>query len=188
MNCKRLKGLYLWVDSPIPADEKSSYEKFIFSLSKIETLILSSFVLELLSTGKVTRGLPFTPINCLRHLILGINLDEMGQTSYTLKLIKSFLNLSKLEIRDETVMKYLDKPACLDRSVNKLEDVVMHSFRGSKPELMFIKLLFARAPSLVRMNIKLSKGAKEERHITKELMRFPRASPKAELFYSTNAN
>ncbi|KAG5608168.1 hypothetical protein H5410_019449 [Solanum commersonii] len=63
----------------------------------------------------------------------------------------------------------------------------MHSFRGSKSELMFINLVFARAPSLVRMNIKLSKGAKEERHITKEFMRFPRASPKAELFYSTDA-
>uniref|UniRef100_M1BXS9 FBD domain-containing protein n=1 Tax=Solanum tuberosum TaxID=4113 RepID=M1BXS9_SOLTU len=115
--------------------------------------------LKMTKDGRVTRGLPFTQINCLRYLILGINLDEMGQTSYTIKLTKSFLNLSKLEIRvyaasdkDETVMKYLDK----------LEDVVMHSFRGSKSELIFIKLLFTRAPSLIRMNIKLSKGVKEE--------------------------
>ncbi|WMV24103.1 hypothetical protein MTR67_017488 [Solanum verrucosum] len=91
---------------------------------------------------------------------------------------------------NETVMKYMDKPACLDRLlINKLEDVVMHCFRGSKSELFFIKLLFARAPSLVRMNIKQEKtsGFREEGNISKELMRFPRASPKVELFFSTNA-
>ncbi|KAH0730115.1 hypothetical protein KY289_001303 [Solanum tuberosum] len=113
---KKLKLKMTKDDSSIPADEKSSYEKFIFSLSKIETLILSSFVLEVYAASD----------------------------------------------KDETVMKYLDKPACLDRSFDKLEDVVMHSFRGSKSELIFVKLLFTRAPSLVRMNIKLSKGVKEE--------------------------
>ncbi|XP_060185447.1 uncharacterized protein LOC132614907 [Lycium barbarum] len=120
----------------------------------------------------------------------------MGQTSYTLELIKSSPNLSKLEIlvygtdceSAEAVMKYLGRPACLDRPLDKLKDVVMRLFEGSKAELLFIKLLFARTPSLVRMDIKQKKaiGTWEERNITRELMRFPRASPKAELFYTTD--
>lgn len=82
--------------------------------------------------------------------------------------------------KDETVMKYLDKPDCLDRPLGKFEDVIMHSFRGSKSELFFIKLLFARAPSLFRMNIKQGKapGSRERRNISKELMRFSRAFPR----------
>lgn len=196
MNCKSLTYLYLVVNNPIHSDKMSTYEKLIFSLSALETLTLGSFVLELLSTGVVTKGLPST-LNCLWHLQLGIDLGKICQTSYALEIIQSLPNLSKLQIwvyaacdKDEMVMKYLDKPACLDRPLDKLEDVVMHSFRGSKSELFFIKLLFARAPSLVRMNIKQWKtsGPREERNISKELMRFPRASPKAELFYSTNAD
>ncbi|XP_060186261.1 F-box/FBD/LRR-repeat protein At1g13570-like [Lycium barbarum] len=196
MNYKNLTNLYLVVESPIATDERSTYEKLISSVPTLQVLTLGSFVLELLSTGVVTKGLPFT-LNCLWHLRLGVNLGQMGQTSCALELIKSFHNLSKLDIwvcvacdNAEAVMKYLDRPTCLDRPLDKLKDVDMYLYNGSKVELLFIKLLFARTPSLVRMDIKQKEalGTREERNITKELMRFPRASPKAELFYSTNAD
>ncbi|KAH0759689.1 hypothetical protein KY290_023182 [Solanum tuberosum] len=86
---------------------------------------------------------------------------------------------------DEAVLKYLDAPSCLDRTLNKLEDVSIHVFKRSKNVLSFIKLLFAYAPSLSRMSIKPknASSSKEELNVATELMRFPRVSPKAKLFY-----
>ncbi|KAH0678107.1 hypothetical protein KY284_019192 [Solanum tuberosum] len=224
--------------------------------------------LKCLSVRTVPKGLHYT-LNCLWHLKLGVNFNKLGQTCYTLELIKSFPNLSKLEIwdnafgdPDEAAMKYLDTPSCtqclkfvvssrlkvlvvrysrfgvdlscftnckdlkhlylvstnpirversqlgkllssaidsttsdnvevvleylnssfcLNQPLHGLKDVVMHAFEGSKVEMLFVKLLFARTPSLIRMQVNvfdLEKG----REIATELMDFPRASPKAELF------
>ncbi|KAL3370664.1 hypothetical protein AABB24_007626 [Solanum stoloniferum] len=82
-------------------------------------------------------------------------------------------------------MKYLDTPACLDKTLNKLEDVSIHSFNYSKVVLSFVKLLFAHGSSLSRMSIYPDKASssKEELNVATELMRFPRVSPKAELIY-----
>ncbi|XP_015072508.1 F-box/FBD/LRR-repeat protein At1g13570-like [Solanum pennellii] len=134
-------------------------------------------------------------LNCLWRLFICVNFNEIGQTSYTLELIKSSPNLSKLEIWDyatgdtaEEVMKYLDTPACLDKTLNQLEDVSIYSFNYSNVVLSFVKLLFAHAPSLSRMIIHPDKASssEEELNVAKELMRFTRASPKAELIYRQN--
>ncbi|WMV22726.1 hypothetical protein MTR67_016111 [Solanum verrucosum] len=168
-NIKKLTYLYLVIDNPIRVDERLTLEKLLFSSPTLETLTLGFYVLE-----------------------LGVNFNKLGQTCYTLDLIKSFPNLSKLEIwdnafgdPDEAVMKYLDAPSCLDQTLNKLEDVSIHIFRRSKVLLSFIKLLFAHAPSLSRMSIKPknASSSKEELNVATELMRFPRVSPKAKLFY-----
>ncbi|KAH0681695.1 hypothetical protein KY289_019447 [Solanum tuberosum] len=180
-NIKKLTYLYLVFDNPIRVDERLTLEKLLFSSPTLETLTL----------GTVPKGLHYT-LNCLWHLQLGVNFNKLGQTCYTLELIKSFPNLSKLEIwdnafgdPDEAVMKYLDAPSCLDQTLNKLEDVSIHIFRRSKVVLSFIKLLFAHAPSLSRMSIKPrnASSSKEELNVATELMRFPRVSPKAKLFY-----
>ncbi|XP_049363380.1 uncharacterized protein LOC125828118 [Solanum verrucosum] len=178
-NAKKLTYLYLVIDNPIRVDERLTLKKLIFSSPTLETLCT------------VPKGLHYT-LNFLWHLKLGVNFNKLGQTCYTLELIKSFPNLSKLEIwdnafgdPDEAVMKYLDTPSCLDRTFNKLEDVSIHFFRRSKAVLSFVKLLFAHAPSLSRMSIKLknASSSKEELNVATELMCFPRVSPKAKLFY-----
>ncbi|WMV24102.1 hypothetical protein MTR67_017487 [Solanum verrucosum] len=147
--------------------------------------------LNMTKDGVVPKRLPCT-LNCLWHLDLDVNFNKLGQTSYTLELIKSFPNLRELEIWDKTtddivegVMKYLDTPACLDKTLNKLEDVSIHSFNYSKVVLSFVKLLFAHGSSLSRMSIYPDKASssKEELNVATELMRFPRVSPKAELIY-----
>ncbi|KAK4720428.1 hypothetical protein R3W88_010661 [Solanum pinnatisectum] len=197
--CKNLTYLYLATDNPIPV-ERLILEKFLFSSPTLETLnilfscdpyLCINFCLKLLSAGAVPKKLPFT-LNRLWHLRLGVNFNQLSQTSYALELIKSSPNLSKLEISgnasgdsDEAVMKYLDAPSCLDQTLNKLEDVSIHFFRRSTAELSFVKLLFAHAPSLSRMSIKPinSSSSKEELSVATELMRFPRVSPKAKLYY-----
>ncbi|KAJ8564707.1 hypothetical protein K7X08_001167 [Anisodus acutangulus] len=194
-NCKDLKKLYLIAANPIPT-KRSKLENLLSSLPIIEALTLDYFVLERLSAGTVQKGLPFT-LNCLWHLWLGVCFVERGLTSYALELIKSSPNLSKLEIlvssttttttsdNAEAVLEYLNSPTCLDRPLHNLKDVSLHQFKGSKAEMFFVKLLFARTPSLIRMRIEVeASDSKEERNINTELMGFPRASGKAELFYT----
>ncbi|OIT27410.1 f-boxfbd/lrr-repeat protein, partial [Nicotiana attenuata] len=189
MNCKSLTALHLVIHNSISA-ERSKFEKLL-SLPTLKVLNLTAPFLELLSAGAVPQGLPFT-LNCLSNLMLGVNFSQMSQISYSLELIKSSPNLSKLEIlvsassdTVEAVSEYLDTPDCLDQPLNKLKYVVIHLFTGSNTELFFVKLLFARCPSLTSMSIKQVKpsGSKEERNIVIELARFRRASPKAELLY-----
>nr|XP_009782190.1 PREDICTED: uncharacterized protein LOC104230969 [Nicotiana sylvestris] len=131
-------------------------------------------------------------LNCLWRLSLLVDFDKFSPTSGALQLIKSLPNLGELEIRvcstrdnAEAVSKYLSTPSCLDRSLNKLKRVVIHRFMGSKTEFLFIKLLLARTPSLVRMIVKpLRDFVCGECNITTKLTSFPRASPEAEIFYS----
>ncbi|KAK4372523.1 hypothetical protein RND71_007907 [Anisodus tanguticus] len=93
------------------------------------------------------------------------------------------MGLGYLEVSDsnntEAVLNYLDRPTCLDLPLNKLKYVVIDSYECSKTELLFVKLLLARAPSLVRMYIEQEKviDSSEDRNVVKELMCFPRASP-----------
>ncbi|KAK4371093.1 hypothetical protein RND71_010568 [Anisodus tanguticus] len=145
----------------------------------------------LLNAIKIPDGL-FSTLNWLWHLELGADFRKVDHTSYALQLIKSFPNLSKLQIwvydsddNDETVLKYLDTPSCLNQPLNKLKYVAIHDFKCSKTELHFVKLLCARAPCLVKMCIEqgIAIDPQKERDITIKMMCFPRASPRAELFY-----
>ncbi|XP_070001788.1 F-box/FBD/LRR-repeat protein At1g13570-like isoform X2 [Nicotiana sylvestris] len=189
INCKKLRVVKLLcevVDNQ-NHDEKLTLEKLLISLPALEVLYLSSYILEILSADVVPNGLPFT-LNFLRHLSLFVAFDHLGQTSYALQLIKNSPSLSKLEIwvlsttdNDEAVLKYLDTPSCLEQPINKLEHVTIKSFGISKVELRFVKLLLSRTPSLLRMCI--SQKTDIDVDIALELMRFPRASPRAELSY-----
>nr|XP_016448173.1 PREDICTED: F-box/FBD/LRR-repeat protein At1g13570-like [Nicotiana tabacum]XP_016448174.1 PREDICTED: F-box/FBD/LRR-repeat protein At1g13570-like [Nicotiana tabacum]XP_016448175.1 PREDICTED: F-box/FBD/LRR-repeat protein At1g13570-like [Nicotiana tabacum] len=185
MNCKDLRVFKL--DFYKVADEKSTLEKLLISLPALEVLHLDSYFLELLSADVVPNGLPFT-LNFLRHLSLCVAFDHLGQTSYALQLIKNSPNLRKLVIwvdatddDAKAVLKYLDSPSCLERPLNKLEHVSINIYESAKAELCFVKQLLSRTPSLLRMRI--SQKTDIDVDIALELMRFPRASPRAELSY-----
>ncbi|KAG5574196.1 hypothetical protein H5410_054330 [Solanum commersonii] len=153
-------------------------------------ILIIVFSSKLLSARIVPNGQPST-LNCLWHLYLDVNFSKMGQISNVLQLIESSPNLRKLRIsvhhhgtsdNAEAILKYLDTPSCLEQPLDKLEHVAINSFSSSKTELLFVKLLLSHTPSLLKMCI--DQLADIDVDIALELMRFPRASPRAELFYS----
>ena len=85
----------------------------------------------------------------------------------------------------EPASNYLESPDCLDQTLNRLQTVEIKSLEGSRPTLLFIKVLLARSPSLEKLTIHPSStsDAHERLNIAVDLMRFPRASPKAELIF-----
>lgn len=164
---------------------RSPLEKLLVSLTALEVLHLDSFFVELLSAHIAPDGLPFT-LNCLRRLLLNVDFGQMGPISCALQLIKNSPNLSELKIlvyssrnNAKDVLKYLDTPSYLERPLDKLEYVAINDFKRSKAELVFVKLLLSRTPSLLRMCIVQETDLDID--IALELMRFPRASPRAEL-------
>ncbi|MFS7906562.1 putative FBD domain-containing protein [Helianthus anomalus] len=83
----------------------------------------------------------------------------------------------------EATSNHLESPDCLDQIMNRLRTVELSPLQGSKPELLFIKLLLAHSPSLEKFTIQ-SDGtldANKRFNIAKDVTRFPRASSKAEL-------
>ena len=71
-----------------------------------------------------------------------------------------------------------------DFTLNRLREVHISLFSGSRPELEFIKLILANSPMLEKMHIEPnSQESGKVLGMLKELLRFGRASPKAEIIY-----
>ncbi|XP_016557571.1 F-box/FBD/LRR-repeat protein At1g13570 [Capsicum annuum] len=173
------------VDNVKYDDERSTLEKLLLSVAAtLEFLLMGLGYFELLTADTIPKGPPFTR---LQELSLGIDFGNLSQTTCALQLIKSCPNLSKLQIwgcasRDsaEAVLKYLKRPiTCLDLRLNELKYVGISSHECSKTELLFVKLLFACTPSLVRMCYEQQKpfDSSDERKLTRKLMCFSRAFP-----------
>ncbi|KAK2983918.1 hypothetical protein RJ640_017839 [Escallonia rubra] len=82
----------------------------------------------------------------------------------------------------ESVVSYLEAPDCLDQTLDKLQTVNM-KFMGSGAELLLIKLLLAHSPSLKKVTIEQGGviDAYQGFKVSRELMRFSRALPRAEI-------
>lgn len=81
-------------------------------------------------------------------------------------------------------LNHLESLNCLDYTLNELQTVMIASLEGSRPELLFIKLLLAHSPSLKKFTFRLNEVDVQKRlKIGEDLLQFPRASPKAELGY-----
>ncbi|KAL7615924.1 hypothetical protein Lser_V15G03048 [Lactuca serriola] len=79
----------------------------------------------------------------------------------------------------------LKSPNSLDYKLCRLTTVEIRYLEGSKPELLFIKLLLAHSPSLQKFTIKISRASNVQKRleIAMKIMQFPRASTKAKMFY-----
>ncbi|KAA8529279.1 hypothetical protein F0562_033922 [Nyssa sinensis] len=159
-------------------------------MPRVEKLYMNNFTLKVLAAGGVPKRLATTP-NLLKILgLIFINFHDVDQISCAFCLIRSSLNLEKLVIWAPTsavaamdpVLNFMEKHDCADDTLNKLREVKMQGVRGWKAELEFIKYILACSPKLELLNIVRCKDidANAESRMSRELMRYPRASPKAE--------
>ncbi|KAJ0792902.1 putative FBD domain, leucine-rich repeat domain superfamily [Helianthus annuus] len=134
-------------------------------------------------------------LKCLR--LYSFSPGDLDHLYGGLCLLRNSLNLEELHVIHikteselmhhgvEATSNHLESPNCLDQTLNRLRSVQLSHLQGSKPELLFIKLLLAHSPSLEKFTIQ-SDGtldANKRFNIAKDVMRFPRASSKAELIY-----
>nr|GEV66236.1 hypothetical protein [Tanacetum cinerariifolium] len=153
--------------------------------------------LRLMIAEKIPKWLPH-PVNSLKRFgIIHLNFEDLDQLKGALCLIWNSPNLERLDIlyvqtepqlKDSDagpVLNYLESPDCLDQALNLLKTVEIKNIEGSRPELLFIKLLLAHSPSLKKFTIKPwgTSLCNKRLNIAKDVMQFPLASQKAKMIF-----
>ncbi|KAJ1393207.1 Leucine-rich repeat 2 [Sesbania bispinosa] len=165
----------------------SNLLKFFVHLPRLQRLEIQSYFLKYLSVGGVPVKLPIPCID-LSYLSIRINFNDLKEISAALCLLRSSPYLQELEIlarpEEQTVLSthtYCWEDVYLDFPDLPLRYVRIDGISGIKPELDFIRFLLLHSPVLERMNVKPVLNVGSE--LTKELLRFRRASGQAEIIY-----
>uniref|UniRef100_A0A5B7AK66 F-box domain-containing protein n=1 Tax=Davidia involucrata TaxID=16924 RepID=A0A5B7AK66_DAVIN len=156
-------------------------------LPMIEKLDIGLDFYEFLAAGDVPKRLP-TEMNCLKNLTLeSVDFSKVGEILCALCLLRSSPNLQELDISATRnadmvpALNFLEE----DCRLNRLQVVKFRSIIGLESELELIKSLLACSPLLERMFIgcHAELDANAMLMMSKELLRFRRASPKAEIIF-----
>ncbi|GJT20622.1 putative ribonuclease H-like domain-containing protein [Tanacetum coccineum] len=171
----------------------------VSSLQRLLEMKRSELIsLQFLSTKKIPKWLPhaFNSLKCL--YLVDFNFGDFVQLQGALCLLRNSPNLESLHIFNYhteplltnsdvgPVSNYPESPYCLDQTLNKLKIVKTKNIEGSRPELLFIKLLLAHSPSLEKFTIQIwgTSDGNKRFNIDNDVMHsFPRASQKAEMIY-----
>ncbi|KAI8023606.1 F-box/FBD/LRR-repeat protein [Camellia lanceoleosa] len=92
-----------------------------------------------------------------------------------------------IKVYNDDPIELLEEQDWSDVSSNQLREVEMKNIYGTRCELEFIKLLLAKSPMLETVIIEpnLDKDVDKGLRILKELTRFWRLSPQAEITYGS---
>ncbi|XP_019188341.1 PREDICTED: F-box/FBD/LRR-repeat protein At1g13570-like [Ipomoea nil] len=114
------------------------------------------------------------------------------QFTIALQLLKNSTNLCELEVKasywtflSDGIRLPEDCGCIIDQDLKMLHTLKIESFTGSTVEMFFVKMLLFKSPVLEKVVIQGSNDLNPSMalKISKELLRFPRASPKAEVVY-----
>ncbi|KAG5542241.1 hypothetical protein RHGRI_021943 [Rhododendron griersonianum] len=183
-------GLYVNVgyDQSMTLGKTGNLIKFFTQLPSIQRLEIQSYFLKYLAVGKIPGKLP-VPCMELNYLSIRINFNDLDESLAALCLLRSSPNLHELEIlarpEEQTVVgrvaniweeDYYNCP------FNQLRLVKVVGIFGVRCELDFINFLLANSPVLERMTVKPASN-EIGWELLKELVRFRRASVRAEIIY-----
>ncbi|KAL4561336.1 hypothetical protein LXL04_033500 [Taraxacum kok-saghyz] len=151
-----------------------------------------TFISQFLFAEKIQKLLPHT-IYSLKNLVLfHFQLSNVDQLFDTLCLLRSSPNLEMLQmymkvvspVDERPASNHLEPPNCLDYTLNQLQTVEIIHLNGSRPELLFIKLLLAHSPSLDKFTMRPNRASYVQKRldIAKDVLQFPRASTNAKIF------
>ncbi|KAK7291158.1 hypothetical protein RIF29_06082 [Crotalaria pallida] len=186
-------GLYLNLENSQNTlhGTSSNLLKFFVHLPHLRRLEVQSYFLKYLAAGVVPLKLP-RPCIDLSYLSIRINFNDSKEISAALCLLRSSPNLLDLEIlarpEEQSVVStqtYSWEDGYRSCPVMQLRHVRIDGISGIKPELDFISFLLLYSPMLEGMTVKpaLIEGSE----LMKELLRFRRASGRAEIIYLDNS-
>ncbi|MFS7906638.1 putative F-box domain, FBD domain, leucine-rich repeat domain superfamily [Helianthus anomalus] len=151
--------------------------------------------LRILAAEKFPNSLPHV-VQCLEELeFTSFSFGDLNQLQGALCMLQNSPNLKGLRVTHvpmgpaqadlELTSDYIESLDCLDQTLFMLKTVEMTSLEGSRPELLFVKLLLDHSPHLESMIIRPSATVDAEKrlNIAKDVMLFPRASSKAKMVY-----
>ncbi|KAJ9564723.1 hypothetical protein OSB04_000689 [Centaurea solstitialis] len=149
-----------------------------------------------LSADEIPKWLP-RAVNSLSNLELEIlHLSDLDQLHGALCLLRNSPNLERLYMRQsprkepwvtrydvQAASDHLESQDCLHQTFNRLQTVEIEFFDGSRPALLFIKVLLARSPSLEKLTIHPSRTSSNAHESLNIVMQFAQVSPKAKVIF-----
>ncbi|KAJ0809808.1 putative F-box domain, FBD domain, leucine-rich repeat domain superfamily [Helianthus annuus] len=171
----------------------SSVKEFI--QVKRFSFTIDGYFLKILAAEKFPNSLPHV-VQRLKELeFTYFSFGDLNQLQGALCMLRNSPNLKGLRVTHMLMMgqeadlqltsNYLESTDCLDQTLLKLQTVEMTSLEGSRPELLFVKLLLDCSPHLENMIIKpqATTDAEKRLNIAKDVLMLPRASPKAKVVF-----
>ncbi|CAH1419803.1 unnamed protein product [Lactuca virosa] len=168
--------------------------RVLSNLPEIKALFIDVNSLKFLCAENVPKWLP-DPVCSLKHLgFRKFQFGDLDQLDGALCLLRNSPTITQLlviHLEEEPqadvgpASNLLEAPNCLGCTLTQLQRVLITCFEGSRPELLFIKLLLAHSPSLENCYIIPSGSSDVQKRldIARVLMLFPRSSPKAKIIY-----
>ncbi|KAM0052526.1 putative F-box domain, FBD domain, leucine-rich repeat domain superfamily [Helianthus debilis subsp. tardiflorus] len=167
--------------------------KDLFQVKRF-SFTIDSYFLKNLAAEKFPNSLPHV-VQCLEELeFISFSFGDLNQLQGALFMLRNSPNLKGLRVTHmllgqeadlQLTSNYLESPDCLDQRLLTLQTVEMTSLEGSRPELLFVKLLLDCSPHLENMIIQPTStiDAEKRHNIAKDVLMFPRASPKAKVVF-----
>ncbi|KAK4745699.1 hypothetical protein SAY87_012011 [Trapa incisa] len=171
-----------------PIRNANNLVKFFSCLPHIRRLEIQNCFLKFLASGDIP-GRLCHPCADLGYLSIRINLGNFAEISAVLCLLRSSPNLQEFEILAR-LEEHSPGESCMGLwegeqqfcSFPQLRLVKISNISGSKPELELISFILLASPALEKMMIKPAL-VNEGMEMMKELLRFRRASVRAEVIY-----
>ncbi|XP_022878378.1 F-box/FBD/LRR-repeat protein At1g13570-like isoform X2 [Olea europaea var. sylvestris] len=168
--------------------------RLLAKLPKIQILHFDGFFLKYLAGGHTPSELPRTAEG-LEYLKLDdLNFKDLDQIATVISLLQSCPNLCILDLKvssriityGDAVLNYLNTPNCMKHNLIKRKTLRLYLYQNPVEELILLKLLLARSPSLVKIIIEETRhmDSVEGFRIARELLGFSRASPNANIIWN----
>ncbi|PKA58907.1 F-box/FBD/LRR-repeat protein [Apostasia shenzhenica] len=168
--------------------EDCYFVKYLSNIPKIEKLELQHNFLDFMTRGQAY--VRFPTYTCLKKVFFScFNFQDLKHVIALQSLLQNSPVLQELEIEADTddsiatipTSSFFDKREFHNARLCQLRRVKLTELMGLRPELEFIEFILAASSALEVLTIKLDTDATEEVKFYKEIMRFRRASTRAQI-------
>ncbi|KAI7742641.1 hypothetical protein M8C21_025529 [Ambrosia artemisiifolia] len=195
LHSERLKEVIICLSKPMKDFLQVGRFNLVRMLSKLPNLV--TFTIDgyfLKATRKFPDSLPQAIKRLQRLRFQSLSFGDLDLLQSALCMLRNSTNLKVLRVTHmpmgseadlDIASNHLESPECPDQKLSNLKKVEITSLEGSRPELLFIKLLLDHSPHLEKMIIRPSATVDAEKrcNIAKDVMLFPRASTKAKMVF-----
>ncbi|KAK9058315.1 hypothetical protein SSX86_023156 [Deinandra increscens subsp. villosa] len=198
LHSKHLHVVHICLLNPIEdlhmAVERFNLMMMLSKMPNIKSFIMDGYFLKFLGAQKFPLWLPHA-VKLLKEMeFQTFNFGDLDQVQKALCILQNSPNLEVLRVTNVHMGPMADLELTYDclkafdslyQTPFMLQTIEITPVEGSRPELLFIKLLLNRSPHLESMIIRPRATADAKKIITiaKDVLMFPRASNKAILVY-----
>ncbi|XP_071721265.1 F-box/FBD/LRR-repeat protein At1g13570-like [Rutidosis leptorrhynchoides] len=196
LHSKCLSVVAIVFKNPIQGVERVDLASLLSNMPCLVGLVIDGYFLQFSIAENIPKWLPHPANNLFSLNLRDFKFGDLFQLECVLCMLRNSPNLGELNVNNQRLrnmhldvqpaLSYLEASDCLDQTLNRLRTINMMHVERSRPLMLFVKVLLAHSPNLENISIRPNAtiDANEKYNFAKEdVMRFPRASTKAELLF-----